>query len=484
MNLSLRPLLAASALALSLLAGCMGSGSSSAGSQPVSNPVPVAPATLSEKQALVAIVKFLYLWPETLPAKPDLAAASTLPDLLDQLTATARGQGLDRGWSYVSQQLAGVSGAAPALYYGLGASVLVRADRVWVRDVMPGSDAARQGVSRGDELLAAAATRAGLDQPESQVSSLFGASPAAQMAAKALLGPDGPATVQFRLRKPEAAGTVDLAVARSQFPANLVPEADRAVVVHQDAQHRVGYLQLRAFEAEADGELRQAFAHLGQAGVTDLVVDLRYNGGGLVSTARLLVNLLRGGAAAFDVMYRPTHNANRQPYTIWFSPEPGALRLGRIAFIVTGDTASASELVANVLAPYLRADLALVGSRTYGKPVAMEGFAIPGTSWMVHPVSMRPLNADGFSHFSQGLPDAHYQGTTWAAEDDLTHAPGDPAEASTAAAVRWILGDTAGLDPIPPAPTVQATALSDTAAAGQAKPEPYRGEDPNRPGLF
>jgi C-terminal processing protease CtpA/Prc len=480
----MRPLLAASALALSLLTGCFNSGHSSQGTPSAADPNAGAPATLAEKQALVNLMNYYYMWPETLPANPDLSVARTLPDLLDQLTATARSQGLDRNWSRLSSVSAAGPVAMPGMTYGLGAGAILRGDRVWVTYTMPGSDSERLGISRGDELVAAAATREGLDQPDNQASSLFAATFAAQQAARALLGPDGPATIQVRLRKAGAPGTIDLAVTKTQFPSDLVPEANRTVVLHHDPDRRVGYFQLRAFAEGADDQLRRACVNLAEAQVTDLVIDLRYNGGGFLSTAELLVNLLRPGAQALDVMTRLAFNSYRPDLTVRFSAEPEALHLRRIAFIVTGDTASASEMVANVLAPYLGADLALIGSRTYGKPVGMETLALPGSSWTVSPVSLRPLNADGFSHFSQGLPDTHFRGTAWAAEDDLTMVPGDPAEASTAAAVRWILGDTAGLDPIPPTPPVQTATLSDTAAADRARPEPYRGEDPHRPGLF
>jgi carboxyl-terminal processing protease len=491
----MRCLFSASILALAVLTGCLHSGGSSHGANP--NPRsdsgdPGTPATVSEKRALIQLMNRYYLWPDPLPANPDLVAARTLPDLMKQLTAEANRQGLDRGWSQLVRgdlQFSAVHGngvvAAQALNYGLGAALVQRGGQAFVSYVLAGSDPARQGVARGDEVLAAAATRKALDRPESQVARLLAPDDAARAAAAALFGEQGPATIHVRIRKPGAPAALDLAVAKTYHSSDLVPEANRAEVLHQDGGQRVGYLQLRVFRSEADDLLRQACARLQAEGVTDLIVDLRYNGGGLGNTAALLVNLLRGEAQATDVMWRTTYS-KRPSVTTWFTPWPESLRLRRIAFIVTGDTASSSEMVVNTLAPYLRADLALIGSRTYGKPVGMEVLNLPGTSWTVLPVSVQNLNADGFSHYFQGLPDPHFRGTAWAAEDDLAHPQGDPAEASTATALRWIRGETANLTPIPLVASIQACEARVESARADASPVPlpYRGQDPDRPGLF
>lgn len=483
----------ASLLALAVLTGCFNSGGSSHSANPNPSPnprpgsgAPGTPASLAEKQALHRFMKYYYLWPELLPANPDLGAARTLPDLMKELTAEAHRRGLDRGWSSLSQEpvaFSAIHGAgAPDLDYGFGLGTVFRNQRAFAAYVLAGSDPARQGVARGDEFVAAAATRQALDLPDSQADRLI----TQPGAAEALLGEGGPATVHFRIRKPGAPGTVDLALAKTHHSRDLVPEANREPVIHQDAGRRVGYFQLRAFQSEADELLRQTCRRLREAGVTDLIVDLRYNGGGLGSTAELLVNLLRADSRPGDVLWNATFNSKRPPQTTWFRQEAEALRLRRITFIVTGDSASSSELVMNALGPYLGAEMALVGSRTYGKPVGMEILNLPGTTWTVLPVSVRNLNADGFSHYFQGLPDTHFRGTAWAAQDDLAHPPGDPAEASTATALRWIRGETANLEPIPIAPSVHANRTSAEAARTDASPapQPYRGKDPDRPGLF
>src|SRR3546814_13709544 len=73
-----------------------------------------------------------------------------------------------------------------------------------------------------------------------------------------------------------------------------------------------GYLNLRTFIASADGQLTNAFADFRAQGVTDLIIDFRYNGGGLVSTANLLGDLLGAGRAGqifSPTRFRPSKSA-------------------------------------------------------------------------------------------------------------------------------------------------------------------------------
>jgi hypothetical protein len=111
----------------------------------------------------------------------------------------------------------------------------------------------------------------------------------------------------------------------------------------------------------------------------------------------------------------------------------------RVAFVTTRQSASASELVANSLAPY--AQTVLVGGRTFGKPVGQFAFDIAACDFRLRLVTFKSVNARGDGDYFAGLP---YQGfaaaggQSCAAVDDLSHLPGDPAEAMTAAALNWI----------------------------------------------
>lgn len=109
-------------------------------------------------------------------------------------------------------------------------------------------------------------------------------------------------------------------------------------------------------------------------GVTDVVIDLRYNGGGYVSVAEKFANFLVKSSANGQVMMKQEFN---DKYKSWNSTETfkklGSLNINRIYFIVSKSTASASELLINNLKPYM--DVVLLGqTSTYGKPVGYFPF--------------------------------------------------------------------------------------------------------------
>jgi C-terminal processing protease CtpA/Prc len=244
-------------------------------------------------------------------------------------------------------------------------------------------------------------------------------------------------------------------------------------VINRDAQALppAGYVALRTFIGPADALLAEAFAQLELAGVQDVVVDLRYNGGGLISVAENLANLLGGGLSG-SVMYDLKNNElhRDRDVRVFFAQAAGAVSLSRIAFITTGASASASELVPNVLEAYKHADVALVGAKTYGKPVGQRPFELQGCDTIVYVVSIRLVNGEGDGSYYGGLPDVPvsglpaFSGPLCDADDDLTHEQSDPAEASTAAALEWL---ATGICPAP----VVAKAMG-PASASKAGPAP------------
>ncbi len=132
-----------------------------------------------------------------------------------------------------------------------------------------------------------------------------------------------------------------------------------------------------------------------------------------------------------------------------------ALSLGRIVFITTGATASASEIVINGLEPFV--EVAIVGSTTFGKPVGQLGFAF--CERVLRPASFQTVNADGEGEFFAGIaPDCE-------AEDDLSKPLGDPREASMAEALHLLETGTCST----PAATIDSTAPRAKAAAAAAR---------------
>ncbi|MBK9516018.1 MAG: peptidase S41 [Anaeromyxobacter sp.] len=417
------------------------------------------------KASVLATARDWYLFDDLIPAAGlDPADPTQSPqDFLDQLTAEARAQGKDRGFSYLTTRAESsqffVEGTSQG--YGLGLRQ-VGGTRLLLTQVFGGSPAALAGFARGDELLAISPTLGGLDLLENQVATLLPAGLLGQALSSGVAG----TTRSFRVRRADGALAVRTATTAT-YSLDPVPDAAAPLILDRGAAGKVGYLMLRTFVGTADPLLRQAAAAFRAAGVTELVIDLRYNGGGRIDVAETFLDLLRAAPGSADVMFRFRYNARHAAAeeSAFFRPLPQSLPLTRVAFIVTGGSASASELLVNSLQPYL--PVALIGERTYGKPVGQFGFEEPDCPTLLYLISFQLLNRDGAGDYFQGLPDAAFTGASCAAEDDLGHPTGDAAEASTAAALQWLADGTCPAGPIPdPAPAAASRLLEGRGPAG------------------
>jgi hypothetical protein len=143
------------------------------------------------------------------------------------------------------------------------------------------------------------------------------------------------------------------------------------------------------------------FNRFASENIDEVVVDLRYNGGGYVNVQKKLADYLVNASANGQVMMKQQFNDKYTQYneTTNFQKK-GSVNLSRVFFIVSSSTASASELVINNLKPYM--DVVLVGpAKTYGKPVGF--FPIPVGEWYIFPVSFRSTNKSGEGNYFDGL---------------------------------------------------------------------------------
>lgn len=192
-----------------------------------------------------------------------------------------------------------------------------------------------------------------------------------------------------------------------------------------------GYLNFRSFANPSFEELRQAFLEFNAQGVTSLVVDVRYNGGGLVSVAEYLGNLLLGRVVPGNLYFQEVFNSqnSNRDYSTYFSTVTDSLAtLDRVVFITTGGSASASEMVLNGMIPWV--ETASVGSTSYGKPVGSYGFTF--CDQVLRPVTFKVVNGAGTSDYFDGFT------PTCVADDNPDYAFGDPMEDSLAAALTWV----------------------------------------------
>ena len=227
---------------------------------------------------------------------------------------------------------------------------------------------------------------------------------------------------------------------------------------------KVGYLMYNSFTASYDGALNAAFGEFKTAGVTDLVLDLRYNGGGSVATAAGLASMITGQYKG-EIFLKEQWNAKYQnawepeSYLYRFNDQIvlnrgsenevaeliNSLNLNKVYVLTTGRTASASELIINGLEPYI--DVVQIGKTTVGKfQASVTLFDSPGMTnttnvnknhtYAIQPLVFKSANAEGKSDYVNGLtPDLEIS-------EDLGNMGtlGDPQEPFLKAALNHIAG--------------------------------------------
>lgn len=184
---------------------------------------------------------------------------------------------------------------------------------------------------------------------------------------------------------------------------NLVEHAVAAQQVFTEGNKKIGYLVYNAFQNN-DSELVTAFGNLKGQGITDLILDLRYNGGGFVDTAVSLGGLITGqfSNAPFVIMdFNKKHQDENE--TKYLGSAAGSLNLNKIYVLTSGGTASASELTIDCLRRYIT--VITVGEETYGKFVGSNTIYDSPTmyssagrnlshNWALQPITFAYYNKD------------------------------------------------------------------------------------------
>jgi len=198
----------------------------------------------------------------------------------------------------------------------------------------------------------------------------------------------------------------------------------------------VGYLHLRSYTSTADGQVRDAFTQLRAQNLQYYIIDLRYNGGGLVSVAETIDDLLGGARSSSDAQFSFIHNAAKssQNATVRFQPLAQSVSPVRIAFLTTEASASASEININSMKPWV--EVAIVGANTLGKPVGQLAFDLNGCEDRLRLIAFKTVNALGEGDFYDGLaPTLQY---ACAAVDTLDAPLGNASDGLTHAALDWL----------------------------------------------
>ena len=305
---------------------------------------------------------------------------------------------------------------------------------MFILEAFENAPAFQSGIDRGTEILAI-----GVDSSSLQTVSDLLASGGAGAVFDAL-GPSDPGVTRV-IRFAQADGTVlEESISKTEFSLDPVSDRYGAVIIN-DGGRNVGYLNLRTFiVGGAADELRDAFQLFASNNVDELIMDFRYNGGGLVSVAETLGDLM--GRDQVDNIFsqtvlRPERSDNNE--TRLFRTELNAPQPEGLVLIGTRSTASASELVTNAMLPYVASGrIALVGANTSGKPVGQFAFDLADCDLRIRAVTFQTLNANDEGDYFTGL--ASVMPNTCRANDDFTRPLGDPAEASIATALDFLAG--------------------------------------------
>jgi len=266
-------------------------------------------------------------------------------------------------------------------------------------------------------------------------------------------------SIRLTLLKPDG-NTFEATVTRTTYKVNPILFTKTYTV----GAKKVGYIVFNSFTSNAVPLLDAAFSRFSADGVSELIVDLRYNGGGDVGTAQSFTNLIAPSAqnnrtmftmywtktmqdgnatilqnqkfyskgadgitrlySYFDYSYKPTIAAGNQEV---FAKRGSLSNLSRVYFIVTGSTASASELLINNLKPVM--DVKLIGKKTYGKPVGFFALHIDKLDLYIPQFQTKNQRDEG-DYFDGMSVDKEVA-------DDLSKDFGDPSESLLAQALYY-----------------------------------------------
>ena len=204
--------------------------------------------------------------------------------------------------------------------------------------------------------------------------------------------------------------------------------------VHSVNGKKIGYLVFHSFLEQSEQELNEAFSFFKSENITNLIIDLRYNGGGMMSIANQLANLIAGKIGNGDIFTTLTHNNKKSDKNsnYRFAESENSLSVNSVVAITTSSSASASEALINGLDPII--PVTLVGQKTHGKPVGMYVFQYE--QYVFAPICFKTVNKNNKGDYFNGIE------VNFATQDDITKDFGNENEASLKAAIDFITTGT------------------------------------------
>lgn len=267
------------------------------------------------------------------------------------------------------------------------------------------------GIKRGDELVAINSIPIDEITDEQWLEFIIGES-------------DEELTAVFTVRSGVSEAT-DFIVTKTTYTESTVP----VFGTFEQTNNEVGYMQVTAFRGTTADEINTAVEFLADAGVSELILDLRYNGGGFTAVARQLASQIAGQPHVDEIYSRRTFNEKFSEFDRDFFIEPQTLNLelSRLVVLTTERTASASETLINGLSPLI--DVVIIGALTEGKPFTSVAQDFCGRR--LHAMSTLTTNGAGESVLGGLIP-------TCEVEDDFLAPTDNTSDALTGAAFNYI----------------------------------------------
>lgn len=403
-------------LALSIFTSCQ-KGIGTTNTTPAPTPTPVASADDKLKDSVLLYARDIYLWYNQIPADFNPRTYADPNAIMKAIRKYSKEPGfpdsVDR-FSFAMKQVDWNNlSSGNSDDFGLGIFFLSSTD-LRVKSVERESPAGKAGIRRGWKIIKINGST-NISTSTADLNTIVDAVFNSAHTLFTFLKPDGT--------------TKDITLDAASYKTHPIVLDS----VYNISSKKIGYMVLSSFlgdTTEIYSEFNRVFNRFASAGVNDIVIDLRYNGGGYVSVAQKLSNYLAPLSANGTLMMTQKYNDKYTQYNSSANfKKAGSLNLPRVFFIVSSSSASASELVINNLTPVM--DVKLVGrNKTFGKPVAF--FPIPVGDWYIFPVSIRSTNQVGSGNYFNGFtPDA-------IVGDGLDKDWGDVTESDLASAIKYI----------------------------------------------
>ena len=313
-------------------------------------------------------------------------------ELEGQLQGTTKNNGVEFGLSYKPGSTTEIFG--------------------YVRYIIANSDASTKNIKRGDFFTAVNGTQLTISNYQSL---LFGSNET------------------YTLNMGSYNGTTIIENGKSVDLTKTVLSENPILInkVITSGAHKIGYLMYNGFYANFDTQLNDAFGQLKTQGITELVLDLRYNGGGSVQTATRLASMITDTKKTYGKVFaKQQWNAKINAY--YEAENPTALfnyftdkignttinsleNLTKVYILTSNNTASASELVINGLKPHIT--VVQIGDKTVGKNVGSVTLydsptfgtqnRNPKHRYAMQPIVLKIVNSDGFGDYYNGLQPDH-----------------------------------------------------------------------------